>query len=113
MPLNSAKPRIRELDADGHRPGYRLRSQGQGDRRTFSAAEAANRLVVSVAEACAMLGVSKPTLYLRMRDGTLPSIRWGGRRLIRVDHLMAALDLGSGRAPEGHHDGDGAREAEA
>lgn len=81
------------------------------DRRTFSAAEAANRLVVSVAEACALLGVSKPTVYSRMRDGTLQSIRWGGRRLIRADDLRASLDLASGRAPEGQHDGAGGGDA--
>jgi excisionase family DNA binding protein len=40
------------------------------------------RLAYSVDEVCAMLGVSVPTVYARINDGTLRSTKWGRRRLI-------------------------------
>jgi excisionase family DNA binding protein len=54
------------------------------------------KLTYSVAEAAAQLGVSKVTLYARMREGQVRSFLWGGRRLIRDDDLRAAIALARG-----------------
>ena len=44
------------------------------------------RMAFSVDEVCAMLGVSAPTVYARINDGSLRSAKFGTRRLIlRVD----------------------------
>lgn len=40
------------------------------------------RLAYSVAEAAAKIGVSRAGLYNLLKDGTVPSIKLGGRRLI-------------------------------
>jgi excisionase family DNA binding protein len=70
------------------------------------------RLTYSVAEAAGLLGVSRAGLYLHIRAGRVRTFKWGGRTLIRADDLQAAIDLASGRAPEGQHDGSG-RQAES
>lgn len=62
-----------------------------------------DRLVYSVAEAARALGVSKGTVYNRMRDGSLKTFRWVGRTLIRADDLQAAIDAASGRQREPDH----------
>jgi excisionase family DNA binding protein len=73
----------------------------------------AKRIAHSVLEAAAAVGVSRATLYRRIKDGTVRTFTWGGRRLIRDDDLQAAIDAASGRAPEGQHDGGDGRTAEA
>ncbi len=51
------------------------------------------RLAVSVTEAAALLGVSRPTVYtLLERGGGLPSFRCGRRRLIPVAALRAWIE---------------------
>jgi len=59
------------------------------------------RLAVSVTEAAALLGVSRPTIYaLLERDGGLPSLRVGRRRLIPMAALERWID-GEARAGGG------------
>jgi excisionase family DNA binding protein len=42
----------------------------------------AEALVLSRPEAAQLLGISVPTLDRRLRDGVVPSIKLGGRRLV-------------------------------
>lgn len=62
-----------------------------------------DRLTYSVAEAAHALGVSRGTVYNRVRDGSLKTFRWAGRTLIRADDLQAAIDAASGREREPDH----------
>lgn len=60
------------------------------------------RLAVSVTEAAALLGVSRPTVYtLLERGGGLPSFRCGRRRLIPVAALRAWIEAQAGGAARG------------
>ena len=45
------------------------------------------RLAVSVADAAAMAGVGRTTLYAALGDGSLRSLKIGRRRLILVEAL--------------------------
>ena len=47
--------------------------------------------LVSVAEAGRVLGVSRATVWRRIRRGELPSVRQRGRRLVPVAALRAAV----------------------
>lgn len=47
---------------------------------------------VGVDQAAELLAVSRWTLYELLRDGTIPSFRLSGRRLIRVRHLRAFIE---------------------
>jgi excisionase family DNA binding protein len=47
---------------------------------------------VSIADAAAMIGVGKSTIWLFIKDGKLKSVRLGRRRLIRIADLHALLD---------------------
>ncbi|MEQ8817864.1 MAG: helix-turn-helix domain-containing protein [Thalassobaculum sp.] len=47
------------------------------------------RVAVSVEDAAAMVGIGRTTLYAAMGSGSLPSLKIGKRRLIRVDALKA------------------------
>ena len=51
-----------------------------------------DRLAYSPAEAAEVLGISRPGIYNYLRDGTLPSLKLGRRRLIRHEALVALLD---------------------
>lgn len=48
----------------------------------------ATKLVVTVAEAAAMLGVSRSTAYEAVRAGSIPYIKVGRRVLIPIARLM-------------------------
>ena len=61
-------------------------------------------LAVSVAQAAQLSGLSRSFLYLLIREGSLPSIKVGHRRLIRVAELEAWL-----QAPEHARGGPDAR----
>ncbi len=52
------------------------------------------RVAVSAAEAARLIGVSRAWIYLRIDDGTIPSVKIEGRRLIRIADLEE-LVLGS------------------
>jgi len=53
----------------------------------------APRLAWSVNEAARALGISRATVFARIADGTLPSIRLGRRRLVPVAALRAMIDV--------------------
>ncbi|NQW09430.1 MAG: helix-turn-helix domain-containing protein [Alphaproteobacteria bacterium] len=47
------------------------------------------RVAVSVEDAAAMAGIGRTTIYAALGSGTLPSLKIGKRRLIRVEALKA------------------------
>lgn len=49
------------------------------------------RLAYSVREVSSALGISEASVYALLRDGTIPSVKLGGRRLIRRDVLDSLL----------------------
>lgn len=51
----------------------------------------ANRLAVSPFEAGQVMGLSRDTVYKLMNDGTIASVKLGGRRLIRTSELRRLL----------------------
>ena len=59
------------------------------------------RLVYSVREACALLGLSKNSVYARIREGVIPSIRVGARLLIpriAFERWLESASKGDGQA---------------
>lgn len=50
------------------------------------------RLAYSPSEAAQALGISRARLYQLLDDGTIPSVKLGRRRLIRVAALQQLLD---------------------
>lgn len=54
-------------------------------------ASATARLAYSPAEAAEVLGVCRATIYNRMQDGTIPSVRIGAARRIPAAALEALL----------------------
>lgn len=50
------------------------------------------RIALSPAEAADALGLSKPSIYLLLNSGRLPSVRAGARRLIAVSALQRFVD---------------------
>lgn len=56
--------------------------------------ESIKRLAYSPAEAADALGVSRATIHAWVKDGTIPSVKLGGRRLIRRSTLEGLLDGG-------------------
>jgi excisionase family DNA binding protein len=55
-----------------------------------TAAPPDERIVISVEEAGAMLGISRGHAYQMAREGTIPCLRLG-RRLVVVRHRLLAL----------------------
>jgi excisionase family DNA binding protein len=55
------------------------------------------KLSYTVAEAASATGVSKATIWRRVKAGELKAFSWCGRTLIRADELQASLDRASGR----------------
>ena len=49
-------------------------------------------MLLSISEAAAALGISRPTFYRLIRADGLPTIRVGGRALIPVKQLREWLD---------------------
>jgi excisionase family DNA binding protein len=47
--------------------------------------------LLTIEEATQALGVSRSTLWRRLQRGDLPSVRRGGRRLVRVTTLRKAV----------------------
>lgn len=60
-------------------------------------ADPANYL--TTAEVCAELRISRRTLYRRIQDGSIPAIRWAGRRMLFRPRDVAALMGGSDDLP--------------
>lgn len=58
---------------------------------------AIERLSYTVAEAAQATGVSKATIWRRVKEGELATFKWCGRTLIRAEELRRALDRASGR----------------
>ncbi len=51
--------------------------------------------LVSLSEACRILGVSRPTLFRRLADGTIPAVQLGPRRFVArcfLDQLIGTPD---------------------
>lgn len=54
-----------------------------------------DKLVLSIAETCKALGITKPTLYKLINDGTLRTLKIGTRRVIRraaLDEMLRKLE---------------------
>lgn len=49
-------------------------------------------IAASPSEIADMYGISRPTLYLYMRTGALPSAKVGARRIIYISDMDAFLD---------------------
>lgn len=52
---------------------------------------------LTVQEACALLRISKPTLYKRMEDGTIPVKRMGSRVLFDRAELIESVKKQGGK----------------
>ena len=50
------------------------------------------RLTVSVEEAATMLGISRSGFYKLISNGTIPSLKIGGRRLVPVKTLESFIE---------------------
>lgn len=61
---------------------------------SVSGAPDAERQAYSPSEAANVLGVSRAFIYLRMDDGTLPSVKLGRRRLIPRSAIEALFSGG-------------------
>lgn len=57
-----------------------------------------DKLSYTVQEAAKATGVSKATIWRRVKAGELSTFHWCGRTLIRAEELRAALDRASGVA---------------
>jgi excisionase family DNA binding protein len=53
------------------------------------------RLAVSVAEACAMIGIGRTKLYELIRDGRLKRVKVGRRTLLSVASIEALIATAS------------------
>jgi excisionase family DNA binding protein len=49
-------------------------------------------VAASPSEIAQMYGISRDLLYAYMRSGALPSVKVGGRRIIRIADMEAFLD---------------------
>lgn len=49
-------------------------------------------LLVSVAEACRLLGVARTTIYAMIADGRLEAVKVRRRRLVRVASIRAVAE---------------------
>jgi len=86
------------------------------DRPTAPDRIPASRLCLSVAETAALIGVSPRQIYNLARDAGLPTIRLGGRRLIRradLERWLAAqpVDRPGADGPVAVQERGGRREA--
>ena len=58
-------------------------------RKTNPSVAAIAPLRVDIPEAARILGVSRSRIYLRLREGSLVSVKEGGRTLIAMSELQA------------------------
>ena len=64
--------------------------------RDASGREQCEPLVLSVAEAARVLGLSRGTAYQLVKEGVVPSVRFGRRLLVPRRALLALLEKESG-----------------
>jgi len=57
-------------------------------------------LVFTIAEACAVAGIRRTTLYKEIHSGELRAVKIGGRTIILVDDLRRWLNGGPSIIPE-------------
>lgn len=51
-----------------------------------------NKMLLSISEAAAMLGISRPSIYQLIHSADFPIVRLGGRVLVPVRQLQEWLD---------------------
>jgi excisionase family DNA binding protein len=59
---------------------------------------APEKLAYTVPEAAKAIGVGRTTMWKEVRNGTLPSFKWGGRVLIRREDLQASINQAAMRS---------------
>jgi len=57
-------------------------------------------LVYSIVEAGRLLGISRPSAYKLVADGTIKSLQLGRRKVVPKIALMRMLEAGNGSAPK-------------
>jgi excisionase family DNA binding protein len=65
------------------------------------------RVVLTVEQAGALLGLSRGSAYLAARRGQLPTLKFGSRLVVPVaalEKLLASVEPGQGQAADGHGD---------
>jgi len=60
-------------------------------------ATASDRRAYRIKDFCTAYGLSRTTVYKLIADGTLKTVRIGGRRLVPVDAAEALLSIGGGK----------------
>jgi excisionase family DNA binding protein len=70
-------------------------------RRRWALVDGPNRLVLSVAEAAEMLGISRTLAYELVARGELPARRFGGRIVVLLRPLERLLDGGHAEEDSG------------
>jgi len=53
-----------------------------------------NRMAISVTECAKLLSISRATAFARVKDGTIPAVRCGGRWLVPIKRLEEYLSTG-------------------
>jgi len=82
------------------RPGIRGPHDPERDHRDNDLGIPAGRVVMSVEEAAALLGISRTAAYEAVRRGQIPSRRIGRRIVIPVPMMRAWLGLGIDSPPD-------------
>jgi excisionase family DNA binding protein len=59
------------------------------------AIDAINQQTLTQAQVCALLNISLPTLYRRMKDGSIPTVRIG-KSLVRIPRVAVEELLAAG-----------------
>lgn len=60
-------------------------------KKEITAAEAKNRASVSPAKLASLTGLSEISVYRKLKDGTIPSMRIGSRHLIPASFYLPLL----------------------
>jgi len=54
------------------------------------------RIAVSVKEAVDLTSISRSTMYALLANGTVESVKVGGRRLVKIESLRKLVEGGNG-----------------
>jgi excisionase family DNA binding protein len=67
--------------------------------------ESVKPLLYSVAQTCALLGLSQSSIYVLISKGELQTVRFGGIDSLRITHasIMRLLEAGKDRKPRAHY----------